>query len=409
LTLLRAGGGAVGATFDRGRIRSTLLVGQIALSFVLLGGTGLLLRTVRHASTADPGFRTRDVLVGDIDLRTGLESSQRALAGRLEEVAARAASVPGVTGVALASDVPATGTMSNRTMWRADGDASGQRMPPVSVLVVDTAYFHVMGVPIVRGRQFDAVRDPAGAMTAIVINETLARRLWPGEDAIGKEIALGSIAGERRAPVVGIARDTRNRSLRSEPGPQAYFLLSQNPNGRALLHVAVAPGRQRIDASILAALRPLLVGAPAPRFVSIRERLSRSLADIRLIGILGATFGALALALAAAGIYGVVSYETARRRREYGVRLALGASPWQIHGMVLRQTARFAGLGILIGVLGTAGVSPLLKRWIFGISPFDPLTFASVVGVLCLTTVVAALGPATRASRSDPMTSLRSE
>ena len=409
LTLLRAGGGAVGATFDRGRIRSTLLVGQIALSFVLLGGTGLLLRTVRHASTADPGFRTRDVLVGDIDLRTGLESSQRALAGRLEEVAARAASVPGVTGVALASDVPATGTMSNRTMWRADGDASGQRMPPVSVLVVDTAYFHVMGVPIVRGRQFDAVRDPAGAMTAIVINETLARRLWPGEDAIGKEIALGSIAGERRVPVIGIARDTRNRSLRSEPGPQAYFLLLQNPNGRALLHVAVAPGWQRIDASILAALRPLLVGAPAPRFVSIRERLSRSLADIRLIGILGATFGALALALAAAGIYGVVSYETARRRREYGVRLALGASPWQIHGMVLRQTARFAGLGILIGVLGTAGVSPLLKRWIFGISPFDPLTFASVVGVLCLTTVVAALGPATRASRSDPMTSLRSE
>jgi predicted permease len=409
LTLLRAGGGAVGATFDRGRIRAALLVGQIALSFVLLGGTGLLLRTVRHASTADPGFRTHDVLVGDIDLRTGLESSQRALAGRLEEVAARAALVPGVTGVALASDVPATGTMSNRTMWRADGDPSSQRMPPVSVLVVDTAYFHVMGVPIVRGRQFDTVRDPAGAMTSIVINETLARRLWPGEDAIGKEIALGSIAGERRAPVVGIARDTRNRSLRSEPGPQAYFLLSQNPNGRALLHVAVAPGRQRIDASIVAALRPLMVGAPAPRFVSVRDRLSRSLADIRLIGILGATFGALALALAAAGIYGVVSYETARRRREYGVRLALGASPWQIHGMVLRQTARFAGLGILIGVLGTAGVSPLLKRWIFGISPFDPLTFASVVGVLCLTTVVAALGPATRASRSDPMTSLRSE
>ena len=171
----------------------------------------------------------------------------------------------------------------------------------------------------------------------------------------------------------------------------------------------MAPGRQRIDAAIVAALRPLMVGAPAPRFVSIRERLSRGLADIRLIGILGATFGALALALAAGGIYGVVSYETARRRREYGVRLALGASPWQIHGMVLRQTTRLAGFGMLIGVLVTAGVIPLLERWIFGISPFDPLTFASVVGVLCLTTVVAALGPAIRASRSDPMTSLRSE
>src|SRR4030095_4253413 len=109
----------------------------------------------------------------------------------------------------------------NRTMWRADGDVSSQRMPAVSVLVVDTAYFHVMGIPIVRRRQFDAVRDPAGAMTSIVINETLARRLWPGEDAMGKEIALGSIAGEKRVPVIGIARDTCNRSLRSEPGPQA--------------------------------------------------------------------------------------------------------------------------------------------------------------------------------------------
>jgi ABC-type antimicrobial peptide transport system permease subunit len=162
-------------------------------------------------------------------------------------------------------------------------------------------------------------------------------------------------------------------------------------------------------ASLATALRPLMAGSPAPRFVSVRERLSRGLADIRLIGILGAVFAALALALATAGIYGVVSYETSRRGREYGVRLALGASPREINRMVLRQTSRLGVMGILIGVLGMAAVVPLLDRWVFGVSRFDPLTFVSVAAVLCVTTVLAALGPAIRASRSDPMTSLRAD
>ena len=171
----------------------------------------------------------------------------------------------------------------------------------------------------------------------------------------------------------------------------------------------VATNRQPIAASLATALRPLMVGSPAPRFVSVRERLSRGLADIRLIGILGAAFGALALALAAAGIYGVVSYETSRRGREYGLRLALGASPGHVNRMVLRQTARLGGLGIVIGILGMLGIVPLLDRWVFGISRFDPVTFVSVAAVLCLTTTLAALGPAMRASRSDPMASLRAE
>jgi hypothetical protein len=282
-------------------------------------------------------------------------------------------------------------------------------MPSVSVLVVDTGYFHVMGVPILGGRQFDAARDRAGATTAIVINEALARRLWPGEDALGKSLALGSISGSENVPVVGIARDTRNRSLRADPGPQAYFLLSQNPTGRALLHVRVPRDQRAVVATLASELRPLMVGAPPPRFVTVRDRLARSIGDVRLIGILGATFGGLALLLAAAGIYGVVSYETARRAREYGVRLALGASRWQINAMVLSRTAGLAGLGILIGVLGTASVAPLLKRWIFGVSPFDPITFVLVATVLGLTAAIAALGPALRASRSDPMSSLRAE
>jgi putative ABC transport system permease protein len=141
----------------------------------------------------------------------------------------------------------------------------------------------------------------------------------------------------------------------------------------------------------------------------VRARLQKGLADIRLIGTLGAVFGGLALALAGGGIYGVVSYETSRRRCEYGVRLALGASPSRISGLVLWQTSRVSAIGVLLGVVSTAALTPVLRRWVFGISPLDPLTFAGVAALLCATTTVAALAPALRASRSDPMSSLRAE
>ena len=407
LSLLRAS--TVGARLDRGRGRTILLVAQITVSFVLLGATGLLMRTVRAASSTDPGFRADDIYVGDIDLRSNSASPEPATPDRLAAIARRAASVPGVSAVALASSVPATGSMSHRTMWRSDGDLATTRMPAVSIVVVDTGYFHTMGIPILRGRQFDGALDPAGAQTAIVINEALARRVWPREDAVGRGVSFGGFSGPTSVVVVGVVRDSRNQSLRADPTPQAYFLLSQSPTSHSLLHVRVSGDAQTVLRAVKAAVRPLMNGAPAPVFSSVRDMLARSIGDVRLIGTLGAVFGGLALALAAGGIYGVVSYETARRRREYGVRLALGASPSRINGMVLWQTGRLGAVGVLLGSVGTAALTPVLRRWIFGISPLDPLTFASVATLLCFTTVIAALGPAIRASRSDPMSSLRAE
>ncbi len=406
LSLLRAS--AVGARLDRGRARTILLVAQITVSFVLLGATGLLMRTVRAASSIDPGFRTDDIYVGDIDLRSA-NTPQVAATDRLAEIARRAARVPGVGGVAFGSSVPATGSTSNRTVWRSDGDMATSRLPAVAFLVVDTGYFHTMGIPIRRGRQFDGALDPAGRQTAIVVNEAMARRLWPDEDALGKGVSFGGLTGPTSVTVVGVVRDSRNRSLRADPAPQAYFLLSQSPTSHLLLHVRVSHDAPKVLRAVKTELRPLMNGAPIPAFASVRALLGRSIADIRLIGTLGAVFGGLALTLAAGGIYGVVSYETSRRRREYGVRLALGASPSRINATVLWQTCRVGGIGILLGSVGTAALTPVLRRWVFGISPLDPLTFASVAALLCATTMVAALGPAVRASRSDPMSSLRGE
>jgi hypothetical protein len=276
-------------------------------------------------------------------------------------------------------------------------------------MYVDTAYLPMMGIPILAGRAFDGVLDRPGVPTAIVINETLAKRFWPGESAVGKQITFPTMSGPRDVTVVGIARDTRNRSLRPPSSPQAYLLLSQQPRGKAILHVKVASGQSKLGARLSSDLQAAMRGTAPIRFETMRSRMAQGYADARLIGILGAAFGVLALLVASGGIYGVVSYEAARRRREFGVRLALGARPSQVNAMVIKRSARLSAIGIVLGLLAFGGVAPLLSQWVFGISTFDPVTLATITGVLFVSAMAAATGPAVRASRADPSTSLRSE
>jgi putative ABC transport system permease protein len=408
LPLLRSG--VSRATGDRGRLRGTLLVAQIALSFVLLGAAGLLARTVQRSSSVDPGFRTERVLVGDIDVRTTVDESAESRLRRLEALAALARQMPGVEAVSLASAVPTATGMSNRSMWRPDAMRSDARQPMVVTMFVDTAYLPMMGIPLRTGRAFDATLDRPGPPTAAVINETLAAQLWPGESAVGKQLAFGSMTGRHTVTVVGIARDTRNRSLRAPTWAQAYLLLSQNPSGQSMLHVKLADGAPAgVGARVSAELRALESGIAPVRFESVRTWMAQGYAGLRLMGILGAAFGALALLVASAGIYGVVSYESERRRREFGVRLALGARPSQVHAIVLWRSARLTGFGIVLGLVAFSSVAPLLDQWVFGISRFDPVTLATIIIVLLASAGLAAVGPAARAARTDPMTSLKTE
>jgi predicted permease len=406
LSLLRAGSGAGG--IDRGRLRSALLIAQVALSFVLLGAAGLLARSVQRASSVDPGFRTDRIVVGEIDVQTTNAATADAVR-RLEAIAARARVIPGVDAVSIASAVPTSGPTSNRAMWRADGVGEQGRPPKVLTMVIDTGYLSMMGVPLLAGRSFDAVLDQPGTATSVVINESLARLLWPGESAVGQQIAFGSMRGQRTSTVIGVARDTRNRTLGAPPSPQAYLFLSQEPAGRALLHVRFASDQTALAAPLAKQLHELLPGSAPIRFQSMRAWMARGFAEVRLIGILGATFGGLALLIASAGIHGVVSYEAQRRRREFGVRLALGARPSQVHAMVVKRSARLSALGIVAGLLAFTALAPLLRQWLFGVSTFDPMTLAAITATLLVTAVLAALGPALRASRADPIDSLRAE
>ena len=395
---------ASGLAGDRGRLQRGLTIGQFALSFILLVNTGLLVRSVQRMNVTDPGFRTEDVLVGELELSgAGAEAPGRS---RVLDVMDRLASLPGVTGVARASAVPAGGPMASRSMWRVDAfDASG--VPPnVRFMTVDSAYLPMMGVRLMRGRGFTA-GDTLAAAPVMIINEAMARRLWPTGDPIGGEIAYGTLEGPRTARVVGVAADTRNRSMREPPGPQAYLPVAQEARGRVLLHVRASTPTPAFASRLSAEIRRHLPGVPTVQFETVRRRLGRSLADVRLIASLGAVFSGLALVLAVAGLYGVIAYGATRRRREYGVRLALGAAPRQIAGLVTGQAFRVVGIGLAAGALGAVGTGQLLRSQLFGVTPYDPVTFVAIAGVLCLAALAAALAPAVAAARSDPMGSLR--
>ena len=402
ITVMRGDSTAVAG--DRGRLMRGLAVGQFALSFILLANTGLLVRSVQRMNATDPGFRTADVLVGELDL-SGVASSAPARP-RVVEVMARLASLPGVVGVARASAVPASGPMASRSMWRVDGIDAGSLPPNVRYMTVDTAYLPLMGVRILRGRGFTAA-DTSNATPVMVINETMARRLWPEGNALGNDVAYGTLEGPRTARVIGIAADTRNRSLREPPGLQAYIPVSQEARGRILLHVRTATPTPAFASRAAAEIRRTVPGVPAVSFETVRQHLGRSLADVQLIASLGALFSALALALAVAGLYGVIAYGATRRQREYGVRLALGATPRQIAGLVTGQGARLVATGTVAGALGAAGTGHLLRNQLFGVTPYDPVTFVTIAAVLGIAAIAATLVPALGAARSDPMGSLR--
>ena len=393
-----------GVAGDRGRLLHGLAVGQFALSFILLANTGLLVRSVQRMNATDPGFRTEDVLVGELEL-SGLATAGSARP-RVADVMERLASLPGVVQVARASAVPASGPMASRSMWRVDGFDAGSLPPTVRYMTVDTAYLSLMGVRLLRGRGFTAA-DTSNAAPVIVINETMARRLWPDGDGLGNDVAYGSLEGLKTARVVGIVADTRNRSLREPPGPQAYVPVAQEARGRILLHVRVTTPSPAFASRLAAEIRRAVPGVPGVTFETIRQRLGRSLADVQLIASLGALFSALALVLAVAGLYGVIAYGATRRRREYGVRLALGATPRQIAGLVSGQGARLVALGVVAGAAGAVGTGHLLRNQLFGVTPYDPVTFVTMAVVLGVAALLATLVPALAAARADPVGSLR--
>ena len=388
------------------RLRGALVAAQIALSLSLLAGAGLLVRSLLAMANAPLGFQPDGVLTARVQLpQAGYRTAadRNAFFQRLHE---RLAALPGVREVATVTQIPSP-TMSSNILAIEGVTLEGDGPTFIPYAAVSDAYFRLMGIPLREGRTFDA-RDVPEGTPAIVIGEAMARRYWPRGDALGARIRISPHTAERWGVVVGVVGDVRVDPAVPAPGPMAYATNRQDDlwNGRDFLLrtagdplAALAPMRRE-----LAALDPTLpLRDPRPLAAIVDERLAQRRVPVLLMTV----FGALALVLASVGVYAMFANLAAAREREFGVRVALGASPRGIAALVLRQGAVWVGLGLAVGALGTVAVSRLVRTLLYGVAPLDPIALGVAAAVLLACGALALCLPLRRATRVDPIMVLR--
>ncbi len=412
----QAGGGA------SYRIRSALVVVQLAMTVVLLVGAGLLARSFVHLLTIDPGFRTRDVVVASMNVPGGHDPI--AFARRtafLDEAIARASAFPGVTSVGGASTVPLGNFGGGDGTFLVMASAA-ERIDPsqferlfqdktrtgyANYRLAGPGYFKTMGIPIVAGRAFGD-GDQKGAPEVAVISASLAKKRWPNENPIGKAIEFGNMDGDLTPmTIVGIVGDVRDRALGSEPNPTIYGDYRQRPGNGSNFVIAMATTTPATTiASTRQALRQMRADIPV-RLTTMETLVSGSVSPQRFMLVLIGVFGSVALLLATLGIYSVISFLVAQRGREISIRIALGATAGNVLRLVLGQGLRLAAVGLVIGGIAAVLVTRVLRQMLYQISTTDPAAFGAVVGLLCVVAVVASYVPARRAAKAEPMDVLR--
>ncbi|HEX5727660.1 MAG TPA: ABC transporter permease [Longimicrobiaceae bacterium] len=389
----------------RSRLRRALVGGQVALCMVLLAVAALFLRSLANARAVDPGFDPAPILnlgvdlgLGRYDERTGPEYYRRLLE------AARA--LPGVEGASLQHVVPLTGT-NMESSFLMEGDGPGAERRRTNFNVVGADFFRVTGVPVLRGREFGAADRP-GTPEPAVVNETFARRWFPGGDAVGRRITLDQ-AGGPYATIVGVVRDAKYVSLGEDPRPMLYLSFSHNYRDAMTLHLRARGGPVALADPLLAAARALDPALPLPRPRTMPEELRFALLPSRVAAAVLGGFGALALLLAAVGIYGVVSYGVGQRTREIGIRAALGAGRGAVVRLVLGESLRTVAVGGAVGIALALLAGVVVRGLLYGVSPADPAVLLGTPLLLGAVALLASWLPARRAARVDPMIALRAE
>ena len=414
---LKEGGRSGPRAGARDRLRNALVVAEIALALVLLTGAGLLIRSGVALTAVHPGFDPRGVVAGRVSLPAAAYESPEAVTRTFQRIVERAATVPGVTSAALVSAAPLEGGSSNGLVPEGRPLELSSAINSLMRLVTPD-YFATMRIELLRGRGFTA-HDRPGAPLVIIINETLAREAFPGQDPVGKRIACcepGPDGSPGWKEVVGVARDVRALGLDEEPMPEFYLPMMQAPaaawtwTDRSMTLAVRSRGDEpELMAPLRRAVREVDGSLPLYDLGTMQGRLMDSLAQSRFSSMLLTAFGAIALALAAIGVYGVISYGVAQRTREIGIRMALGARHTDVVAMVVRHGAALAGVGLAVGLAAALALSGLLSSLLYEVSPTDPPTFGIGLVVLSVVALVAAALPARRAARTDPIVALRSE
>jgi putative ABC transport system permease protein len=392
--------GTVGSR-SRHRMRTALVVTELALAVVLTVGAGLLLRSFNSVMALDPGFRAEQLLTMQMALpaRVNTAEARRAYYG---EWFARLEALPGVLSAGGTTRIP-LGSTSVTTSVQVEGKpVPMSELPEVEFRRAMHDYFETMGIPIKRGRGFTAADGPEAA-PVVVINEAMARRVFGSEDPIGQHVRMGPNPSGPWSTVVGVIGDIRHAGLEAEPAPEMYVNYLANPPVAPFIALRTAGDPATLTEALRATARSFDSTLALYDIRTMTEIRSESVAERRFLLLLIGAFGVLALVLAAVGVYGVMALVVSERTQEMGVRLALGAAPAEVLGMIVRQAVTLAGTGVVAGIAVATALTPLMASQLFGVPPIDPITYVAVPLLLVAVATVAALVPGRRAMRIDPV------
>lgn len=396
--------GTVAGGAARSRLRNTLVVGQIALSLVLLITAGLFLKSLQKANLLNPGFNQKQALVATLDLYPSgytLETGQVFLAQLYD----RLQTIPGVDKATLGRRVPlGLGGRSSTSITVEGYDPPPETNAWSFYNQVGPGYFDMMEIPLVKGRDIQR-QDTPETQKVTVVNETFARRYWPEKDAVGQRVQFG----QTWYTVVGVVRDTKYHNLNERPIPYMFLPVLQSYRSDTNIQVRSTLSPPALEALIREEIRKLDPTLPIYNVRTMEEQISSASMPQRLGGVFLSIFGMLALALAAVGIGSMLAYTVSQRTREIGVRMALGAGSGNITAMILRQGLTMTGIGIGIGLAVSFGITRFMSSLLYEVSAVDPVIFGGIALLLAVVAFLACYIPAYRATRVDPMTALRCE
>ena len=400
--------GKATASGGQQRFRSTLVVGEIALSLVLLIGAGLLLRGFLALSGTAPGLSAENVLTAHVAVPA--EKLQGSALRVFQPVLENVRRIPGVRSAAVVSMLPIQNAWTNAGYEVEGRPPSPPGQSPVAEWrVASPQFFETLGIPILQGRDFTE-NDGGLGKRLLIVNDSLARQQFPGENAVGKQLRIDA---EAPHTIIGVVGSVRQAGLDHEPLPEIYFphLMpgAESWLGDAILVVRTSVPPASVASAVREAVKSVDPGLPLFQVMTMEDVVSQSLASRRLNLWLLAIFAGMALVLSAAGLYGVISYLVAQRTREIGVRIAMGAQARDVLRLILGQGVRLTAVGIVLGLLGAVAFTRVLESLLYGVSARDPFTFAAIAALLALVALAATWLPARRASRVDPMVAIRNE
>ncbi len=394
-----------GQTSERAGLRSALVVAQVALALALLAGSGLLVRSLWQLRAIDPGFNPDQVLLVGLDLDPRDYDDVKTLAF-YRQALERVAALPGIEAVSLTHNVPLSIVGNSPRPVEAE-DAPAQREQDrvqASPDFVSPGYFRTLGMRLTGGREF-GVQDVPGAPPTVIINQTLARRLWPDQDAVGRRI---KVAREKEPlTVIGVAPDIKYRSLLDTPKPYFYLPLFQQLNSSATLQARTSYDPMLSVSAVRQALREVDRNVFIGEASTINGQIEAALSQTRLIVTFAGLLGGITLLLAMTGLYGLMTYSVTRRTQELGIRMALGARPADVLHLVLRQGLKLALAGVAAGLVVTVALTRLMASLLYGVSATDPITLVMTAVLLTCVAALACYLPARRATRINPLDALR--